>query len=95
MKITYYTHKPEESKTRRVQVGSKLIGIRLLTATIESQKELDELLSDKGIEWAGRNMRFKLEPTTPLKDTAEVAEVTMTDNRRESNWGSDWVDDGV
>lgn len=94
MKITYYTHKPEENKTRRIQVGSKLIGIRLLTATIESQKELDELFSDNGVKWARRNMRFKLEPTTPFKNTAEVAESNLTDNRRESNWGSDWVDDG-
>ncbi len=59
MIITYFTHKPEDSKTRTVQVGSKLIGIRLLTATIESQEELNLLLSEKGIEWAQRNMRFR------------------------------------
>jgi len=60
MVITYYTHKPEESKTRTVQVGSKLVGIRLLSATIESQEELNSLLSEKGIEWAQRNMRFRM-----------------------------------
>lgn len=95
MIITYYTHRPEENKTRRVQVGSKLVGIRLLTATIESQKELDELFSDKGVEWARRNMRFKLEPTLPSPGTAVLAESNLTDNRRESHWGSDWVDDGA
>lgn len=86
MIITYYTHKPEENKTRRIQVGNKLVGIRLLTVTIESQKELDELFSDKGIKWARRNMRFKLEPTLPSPAMAEAVE---------SKWGSDWVDDGV
>ena len=60
MIINYYTHKPEENKTRRVAVGSTLVGIRLLGATIESNEELNDLLSEKGILWAQRNMRFRM-----------------------------------
>lgn len=82
MIITYFTHSPYENKTRRVFIGNKLVGIRLLSATVESNDELELLLSDKGREWAKRNMRFTPQPL-------------LSQNTKESHWGSDWVDDGV
>lgn len=38
------------------------------------------LLSEQGIKWAQRNLSFRLPVFVEPK---------------ESNWGSDWVDDGV
>ena len=73
MIINYYTHKPEESKTKHVYVGSKLVGIRLLSVTLETQEELNLLLTEKGIEWARRNMRFKMQPTLPSPATGDRA----------------------
>ena len=61
MKITYYTHKPEECKTRRIVVGKQLVGLRLLSFEIDSEEELTQLLSEKGIEWAKKSLRFGLQ----------------------------------
>ncbi len=90
MKITYYTHKPENFKTKELKIGSHIIGLRLLALEINSNKELEEFLSEEGVKWAKRNLRFGRIP----QDQNPV-ESNLTDNRRESNWGSDWVDDGV
>lgn len=90
MKITYYTHKPEQSKTKELKIGSHVVGLRLLALEINSNKELEELLTEDGVKWAKRNLRFGRTP----QDQNPV-ESNLTDNRRESNWGSDWVDDGV
>ncbi len=82
MMITYYTHSPQEYKCRHVQIGSKLVGLRLLSLSIDNEVELNTLLSEKGIKWAKKHLNFstfaKLNPI-----------------EKESNWGSDWVDDGV
>lgn len=86
MKITYYTHKPEECKTRWITVGHKLVGLRLLSFEIDSEEELRNLLSERGVEWAKRNLRFGFE--SRLMKPADIL-------NKESNWGSDWVDDGV
>lgn len=84
MIIEYYTHKPELSKIRSIQIGSKVVGLRVLEVTITSQDELNQLLSEEGVAWAKRNLRF------PSK---KVVRPEVTENG--SNWGSDWVDDGV
>ena len=82
MKITYFTHSPLEYKTKTIYVGQKIIGLRILSLEIESQIELETLLSEKGSEWAKKHLKFN----TYTK---------LTPIEKESNWGSDWVDDGV
>ena len=82
MRITYYTHSPVEYKSRHIQIGSKLIGLRLLEFSIDNEAELHTLLSEEGIKWAKKHLRFSLfQKVSPPE--------------KESNWGSDWVDDGV
>ncbi len=88
MKITYYTHRPEDYKTRRVVVGQQVVGLRLLSFEIDSEEELVQLLSEKGRAWAQRSLRFGL-PGRFMKPV----DILVTE--KESNWGSDWVDDGV
>ena len=44
MKITYYTHKPEEHKSRNISIGQKVVGVRLLSLEITNQQELHQLL---------------------------------------------------
>lgn len=78
MKIVY-RNRVSETITRDTLVGYKLVGVRLDSVIIESQEELNTLLTPQGIEWARRNLNFK-----PISYVA-----------KESNWGSDWVDDGV
>lgn len=85
MKITYYTHRPEDYKTKELRIGTHVIGLRLLNLEISSNKELEEFLSEEGIKWAKRNLRFTLRKE---KEHNPV-------EQKESNWGSDWVDDGV
>lgn len=88
MKITYYTHRPEEAKTRRVVVGQQLVGLRLLSFEIDSEEELVQLLSEKGRAWAQKSLRFGL-----VSRFMKPVDVLQTE--KDSNWGSDWVDDGV
>ena len=87
MKITYYTHKPEDCKSRKVVIGQKLVGIRLLSFEIESSQELEELLSEQGVKWAKQHLRFGYIHQPIHTKTLGI--------NHESNWGSDWVDDGV
>lgn len=58
MIIEYYTHKPELSKIRTIQIGHKVVGVRVLEVTITSQEELNQLLSDNGVQWARKHLRF-------------------------------------
>ena len=78
MIIEYYTHRPELSKIRTIQVGNHCIGIRMLEVVITNQEELDQLLTEKGITWAKKNLRF---PPT------KVVEPSVTEGKPE-----DWVD---
>lgn len=79
MKITY-SNRQNEHITRTIAIGTKLVGIRLENVLIESYDEMQVLLSEQGVKWAKRNLNFRLPPFVQPK---------------ESNWGSDWVDDGV
>lgn len=69
-----------ETITRDIQVGSKLVGIRINALTIETHEESQALMSDYGRDWFKRNVHFRV--VIPVVE-------------KESNWGSDWVDDGV
>ncbi len=88
MRITYYTHRPEDYKQRRIVVGQNVVGIRLLSFEIDSEEELVQLLSERGRAWAQKSLRFGL-PRRFMKPV----DILVTE--KESNWGSDWVDDGV
>jgi hypothetical protein len=79
MKITY-RNRENETITRHITIGQKVVGIRLDSVTVESYDEMGVLLSEQGIKWAQRNLSFRLPVFVEPK---------------ESNWGSDWVDDGV
>lgn len=79
MKITY-SNRANETITRDVAIGQKLVGIRVETVLIQTHEEMQTLLSERGLEWAKRNLIFR--PTFALL-------------KQDSNWGSDWVDDGV
>ena len=85
MRITYYTHRPEDYKTKELKIGSHVVGLRLLNLEISSNKELEELLTEEGVKWAKRNLRFSLRKEREQYPIEE----------KESHWGSDWVDDGV
>ncbi len=86
MKIQYFTHNPLNPKERNITFGQKVIGVRLLKLEISSQEDLDLLLSKEGSEWAKKHLRF-----SGVKYTSDKLLTLPT----ESNWGSDWVDDGV
>ena len=58
MIIEYYTHKPELSKIRTIQIGHKIVGLRVLEVTITSREELDQLLSEQGVAWAKKHLQF-------------------------------------
>ena len=58
MIIEYYTHKPELSKIRTIQIGHKIVGLRVLEVTITNQEELTQLLSEEGVKWAHKHLRF-------------------------------------
>jgi len=78
MKIKY-SNRQGETITRDIQPGNKLVGLRLMEFTIESYEEHQALLTDRGRDWFARNVNFRLTSKPEVK---------------ESNWGSDWVDDG-
>ena len=77
-----------ETITRECQIGQKLVGLRINQIIFETGKELYELSTEKGQQWlrgnAHRVMRY-------VSDKP----VTQANSPVESNWGSDWVDDGV
>jgi len=87
MKIVFQ-NRMGETITRECRVGMKLVGLRLLSMSFENSSELYELTTERGQRWlkdnAHRVMKYsKDEP------------VTLENSPKESNWGSDWVDDGV
>ncbi len=49
-------NREDELIERKVEVGSKLVGLRLLEVTFESREELRKLLSEEGKGWAQRNL---------------------------------------
>lgn len=72
-----------ETITREHRVGYKLVGIRINQMIFESSQELYELTTPEGQRWL-KEIAHKVMPyskTTPII--------------KDSNWGSDWVDDGV
>lgn len=79
MKITY-SNRQNEQIIRTISIGQKLVGIRLDSVLIESYDEMKILLTDYGLRWAKHNLNFR--PPIFVEP-------------KESNWGSDWVDDGV
>ena len=78
MKIKYQTRQ-NETITRDVHVGTKLCGIRVIEFIVENWEESRQLMSERGIQWFKHNINFRVTPEVERKD---------------SNWGSDWVDDG-
>lgn len=77
-----------ETITRECVVGQKLVGLRIIQMIFEHSSELYALTTEKGQYWlkehARRVMKYSVkEPVTTLNSP------------KESNWGSDWVDDGV
>ena len=92
MRITYYTHKPEEYKSRHITIGSKLVGLRVLEFSIDNAEELDLLLSEEGVKWAKKHIIFSKSDTRYKHPQVVLKEFKQ---QKESNWGSDWVDDGV
>lgn len=79
MKVKY-CNRAGEVVTRTIQPGNKLVGLRLIEFTIESYDEQQQLLSSRGLDWFRQNVHF--------------TKGSISDGK-ESNWGSDWVDDGV
>jgi hypothetical protein len=82
MKVTY-SNREGETITRVIPIGQKLVGLRLNSVVIESHEEFQALLSEKGLQWAKRNLNFR------------PSFASLKPQLAESNWGSDWVDDGV
>jgi hypothetical protein len=82
MKIKY-SNRQGEVITRDIQPGTALVGIRVLEFIVESYEEHQILLSDRGYNWFKRNVNFRVTPRT------------VKPVEKESNYGSDWVDDGV
>ncbi len=60
MKIKYFTHKPEEAKERHIHFGQRIVGLRLLELTLESNEEFHELFTEKGSSWAKKHLRFQM-----------------------------------
>ncbi len=77
-----------ETIIREAHVGQHLVGLRLIKIIFENSKELYELTTEEGQRWLKNNAHrvMHYSSNTP---------VTLENSPKESNWGSDWVDDGV
>lgn len=80
MKIKFSNRQNEEI-TRVIQPGQKLVGLRIHEFIIETWEEALQLNTQAGREWYTRCVLGAFR-ATPKEN-------------KESNWGSDWVDDGV
>lgn len=87
MKIVFQ-NRMGETITRECRVGQKLVGLRLLQLIFETSSELYALTTDVGQNWLKENAH------RVMKDSPNIP-VTQKNSPPESNWGSDWVDDGV
>jgi hypothetical protein len=101
MKIVFQ-NRMGETITRECRVGQKLVGLRLTQVIFENSRELYDLTTEQGQRWlkgnAHRVMRYVSDTPVTVANSPVMegpVESNLTDNRRESNWGSDWVDDGV
>jgi len=65
------------------QIGQHLVGLRARHIELD-HTDLAELLTEKGIAWAKKEL-------LPILRNRR----SRYDSDAESNWGSDWVDDGV
>lgn len=70
-----------ETITRHSWVGQKLVGLRLTEMVFETSNELSQLTTEEGQRW--------------LKSIAHVMKRYTEAPIKDTNWGSDWVDDGV
>lgn len=68
-------------------------GLRVIQMEVEEVNQLQSVTMPQPSRT--KEQCFRNTTCAQSLGTAEVAESNMTDNRRESNWGSDWVDDGV
>lgn len=82
MKIVFQ-NRVGETVTKEWRVGLSCTGLRLTQMIFESPKELHDLTTDKGQAWLKASCH-RIFPYMP-----------STLGLQESNWGSDWVDDGV
>ncbi len=87
MKIVFQ-NRMGETITREARVGQKLAGLRLIQLIFENSHELYELTTEYGQRWLKDNAHRVM---LYSKDKP----ITSTNSPKESNWGSDWVDDGV
>ena len=49
-------NREDELIERKVEIGSKLVGLRLLEVTFESREEIRKLLSEEAKGWVERNL---------------------------------------
>ena len=80
MKIKFSNRQGEEI-IRTIHPGQKLVGLRIHEFIIETYEEALTLNTEAGRDWYNKHILhiFRVTPKE-IKD---------------SNWGSDWVDDGV
>ena len=88
MKIKYRTHQGQFI-TQDIKIGQKLVGIRVIEFIIESWEESKALMLEKNIEWFKHNINFE------ISSRLSIPNLEKKSNCKDSNWGSDWVDDGV
>ena len=67
-------------------------GLRVIQMEVEEVNQSPNVTTP--LPSSTKELSSKSTTCVQLQGTAGVAESNMTDNRRESNWGSDWVDDG-
>lgn len=87
MKIVFQ-NRMGETITRECRVGGKLVGLRIIKMIFENSHELYELTTDKGQLWLKENAHRVMRYVSDKK-------VSVDNSPKESNFGSDWVDDGV
>lgn len=77
-----------ETITRECRVGQKLVGLRIIQMIFENSHELYELTTEHGQSWLKGNAHRVMRYVSDQR-------VTEDNSPKESNFGSDWVDDGV
>lgn len=77
-----------ETIIREWRINKKIVGLRIIKIIFESSDELYDLTTEKGQQWLKNNAHRAMKYSTNESVTHENSPI-------ESNWGSDWVDDGV
>lgn len=87
MKIVFQ-NRMGETITREHRVGANLVGLRIIQMIFENSQEIYELTTEQGQRWLKGNAHKVMRYVSDKP-------VTHENSPKESNWGSDWVDDGV